>query len=470
MSGNPHFREWMSDRGYAPLPGDYDPSSLGIPAYSNSLVAVVPGDSADSLIARMRSSILGEWEIISDAVRYGLDPGVRIDTGAWDRAIRGYWVFRHGVSPWIGSFDDAAVRETAFEGDRVKKISDCIKAISGHESPGAFLYQPSHELSGIRHNADKESKQKVTAQESGMNPEPAALVRQNIPACAGRLPSSLAKAFRVCGNRSRFGGKNLDRYVAIVSMDGDGMGGLMRGSSANFARWRNILHSDLLKQIEAANDGGSHDPWKSFRPFLDEKRHLFPWVHLFMSESLADFSLRGAPAVTARYGGQCLYFGGDDIVAAFPVRGALAAAREIRDLYRTAFAVQKRTGAVEACAGAYRPRSGERLLTHLGKAATMSAAVVFAPEGEADGALLSYSRKVLDDISKDATGRDAVTIVLKRSVGKPAMASNKWETPGGSSFIDILLGRAASSADEEASSDIRTIADFLRDYDSHDHF
>jgi CRISPR-associated protein Cmr2 len=121
-----------------------------------------------------------------------------------------------------------------------------------------------------------------------------------------------------------------------------------------------------------------------------------------------------------------LYAGGDDVLAALPPRGAMAAARELRDLYRSPFVVRAADGAVRTCGGVVRPAAGETLLAHPGGAATMSAAVLFWPEGP-PGDQVEEARRLVDDEAKERAGRDAVAVAVRGPSGAARVAARKWD-------------------------------------------
>jgi len=62
----------------------------------------------------------------------------------------------------------------------------------------------------------------------------------------------------------------------------------MMGETENFARWREALHSFPEKGAER-NIAGRKGAIS--RKILEDRRHVTPSVHQFLSESLADFLL-----------------------------------------------------------------------------------------------------------------------------------------------------------------------------------
>jgi len=98
--------------------------------------------------------------------------------------------------------------------------------------------------------------------------------------------------------------------------------------------------------------------------------------------------------------GVTVYAGGDDVLAMLPVREALACAEELARAFTDAFQ------------------------TTVNRRATLSAAVVFAHVRMPVGGVLHLARQLLDDVAKDANGRDSVTV----TVAKPGGESCRWTT------------------------------------------
>ncbi|MBI2899326.1 MAG: type III-B CRISPR-associated protein Cas10/Cmr2 [Planctomycetes bacterium] len=158
---------------------------------------------------------------------------------------------------------------------------------------------------------------------------------------------------------------------------------------------------------------------------LHGPRDVTPSYHLALSEALAEFSLHSVPYVLKKHGGVSIYGGGDDVVAILPVANAIRAAREIRDLYRTPFAIRKADGAVAACPSPWSPAPGEVLITNPGDAATISAAVTLVNAKEPVMGLMEEARLLLDDVAKEKAGRDALAVAHRAS---GAVVWGRWES------------------------------------------
>ena len=129
---------------------------------------------------------------------------------------------------------------------------------------------------------------------------------------------------------------------------------------------------------------------------------------------------REAPEIVRKHDGVTVYAGGDDVLAMLPAPEALRCAELLAGSYRSAF--DERPGA------------------------TLSAAVAFAHVRLPLGAALAEAHRLLDDVAKEANGRDS----LAAGVLKPGGLNCQWVTAwtgrrpdGGSSSAVELLARLA---------------------------
>ena len=139
-----------------------------------------------------------------------------------------------------------------------------------------------------------------------------------------------------------------------------------------------------------------------------------------VGKALAAFT-RAAPGIVRKHDGVTVYAGGDDVLAMLPAPEALSCTASLADSYRSAF--QERSGA------------------------TLSAAVAFAHVRLPLGAALVEAHRLLDDIAKEANGRDSLAV----GVLKPGGLNCQWVTTwirrrpdGGSSSAAELLNRLAA--------------------------
>jgi len=118
-----------------------------------------------------------------------------------------------------------------------------------------------------------------------------------------------------------------------------------------------------------------------------------------LSESLAHFT-RAVPRVVEEHHGFLIYAGGDDVLAILPLEDALPCAAACRATYQKAFG---------------------------GQTATISAAIEYAHMKLPLTMILRDAHKLLDDVAKDTTGRDAVAC----RVWKPGGQQQTWAMPWG---------------------------------------
>ncbi len=123
-----------------------------------------------------------------------------------------------------------------------------------------------------------------------------------------------------------------------------------------------------------------------------------------LSEALADFTSR-VPKIVRENNGFLVYAGGDDVLAILPLEDAMGCALACRKAYMQIFADKK----VEQ--GKY----------------SISAAIEYAHMKLPLTMILKDAHKLLDDVAKDATGRDA----LACRVWKPGGEQQTWAMPWG---------------------------------------
>lgn len=108
-----------------------------------------------------------------------------------------------------------------------------------------------------------------------------------------------------------------------------------------------------------------------------------------------------ARSLVREHDGVTVYAGGDDVMAMLPAESALRCAQALSQAYRGAFRSDR-----------------------LPVAATLSAAVVFAHIRYPLGRVIETAHQLLDDVAKDANGRDSVVA----SVLKPSGKNCEWVT------------------------------------------
>ena len=119
-----------------------------------------------------------------------------------------------------------------------------------------------------------------------------------------------------------------------------------------------------------------------------------------VGKALSAFTGR-VTGIVNQHDGVVVYAGGDDVMAMLPVPRALACAALLSQAYASAFRDADATAA-----------------------ATLSAAVVFAQIRVPLGTVLNEARRLLDDVAKDANGRNSLAV----GVLKPGGLNCQWVT------------------------------------------
>jgi len=124
------------------------------------------------------------------------------------------------------------------------------------------------------------------------------------------------------------------------------------------------------------------------------------------TKALSNFSI-GVPDIVGQHNGVTIYAGGDDVLAMLPLDCALKCASQLAKAYQAEFT--SKIGAEAA------------------KQATLSGAVVYAHYHVPLRDVLKTAHHMLDDVAKDATGRDSLAIAVFKSSGITAQWSAPWE-------------------------------------------
>lgn len=191
-----------------------------------------------------------------------------------------------------------------------------------------------------------------------------------------------------------------------------------------------------LKQVYCARDatGRSPGPPPAFYALLlADGDRLGKLVGRLGGEpvgwALAAFT-RAVPDVVRDHDGVAVYAGGDDVLAMLSMPRAIACASALSDRYRTAFADQQKESR-----------------------ATLSAAVVFAPVRHPLGAVVAEARRLLDDVAKDANGRDSLAAAVLKNSGTYCRWVTTWtrrsldgESRPAADLLDRLTGPPGGDA------------------------
>lgn len=248
----------------------------------------------------------------------------------------------------------------------------------------------------------------------------------------GQMPSTLdlAAAHWVAGLKGSESALEALRAAAEALLDGSDRGlGLLRCVRETRSQALVNLHSSALfshvrentklcpdrgrvkavtQAIKAAGQDGEPSPFyaillmdgDSLGRLLQSDPNAPPKI----SRALNDFTSR-VPALVDRHNGFLIYAGGDDVLALLPLEDALGCAAAIRSAYLAAF--QQAFG-----------RDG---------CSTLSAAITFAHVKIPLTRVLRDSHHLLDDVTKDATGRDALAVRVLKPSGEALQWARPWE-------------------------------------------
>jgi CRISPR-associated protein Cmr2 len=126
-----------------------------------------------------------------------------------------------------------------------------------------------------------------------------------------------------------------------------------------------------------------------------------------VSDALHVFSTN-VSQIVGNHLGVTIYAGGDDVLAMLPIQTALACAMQLADEYR---------GAFMNCL------KNETISRH----ATLSGALVYAHYRTPLQQLQKTAHHLLDNVAKDATGRDSLAIAVYKSSGITAQWAAPWD-------------------------------------------
>jgi len=186
-------------------------------------------------------------------------------------------------------------------------------------------------------------------------------------------------------------------YYAIVKLDGDDLGGWLRGDKSPTVR--QVMHPDLVRYYEGLGENTMAG--------LDAKRPVSPALHAAISTALANFALRVVPEVVKKHRGTVVYSGGDDTLVLLPASEALACALELRTAYTSD----------------YHHENGREYLM-MGSRATLSGGVVVAHAKDDLRLALQDARRAEKQAKQ--SGRDAFSITIRRRSGEHASAVCPW--------------------------------------------
>ncbi len=212
---------------------------------------------------------------------------------------------------------------------------------------------------------------------------------------ADRCPAQLWNLIRDARRPEQFGKPPV--YYAILKLDGDDLGGWLRGE--NSPTVREVMHPDLVSYYE--NTG------ELAKAGLDAKRPVGPALHAAISSALSNFALHVVPNVVRKYHGTVIYSGGDDTLMLLPVTTALQCASELREAY----------------VSDWYDADGRKLLM-MGSRATLSGGLVVV-HAKDDLHLALQSARDAEEQAKES-GRDALALTIRRRSGEHTSAICPW--------------------------------------------
>ncbi len=198
-------------------------------------------------------------------------------------------------------------------------------------------------------------------------------------------------------------------YYAILKLDGDDLGGWLRG--ANSPPVRKVMHPDLVQYYEGLG--------QATKAGLDAPRPVGPALHAAISTALASFALHVVPHVVEKHHGAVIYSGGDDTLVLLPVSTVLRCALELQQVYTTDW---------------YTKDHREYLM--MGARATLSGGLVVV-HAKDDLRLALQDARRAEKQAKES-GRDALAITVRRRSGEHTTAVTPW------SFVPAVAGWTAA--------------------------
>jgi CRISPR-associated protein Cmr2 len=194
-------------------------------------------------------------------------------------------------------------------------------------------------------------------------------------------------------------------YYAILKLDGDDLGGWLRGEKS--PKVRAVMHPTLVSYYEGLGEQA--------RAGLDAKRPVGPALHATISTALSNFALRAVPAIVRKHHGTTIYSGGDDTLVLLPVSKALTCALELRAAYMSNWwRADRNSGEAD--------RNREYIM--MGSRATLSGGLVVV-HAKDDLRLALQDARRTEELAKDA-GKDALGITIRRRSGEHTSAICRW--------------------------------------------
>ena len=269
------------------------------------------------------------------------------------------------------------------------------------------------------------------------NASVAGAVQAFVEACNRARVGSSEKETRIRGISERLAGKS-DVWGKFVDLDGAVFHEDAIRNSSYGADDKNKLVS-ALKDIQKATgrvaspfyamllmDGDSMGRLLGGRSNEEKKK---------ISAALGAFSRR-VPEIVRQHDGRLIYCGGDDVFALLPLARAVDCARACREAYLDAFRKQA---------------------SFVGPEGTISGAIVYAHFHVPLTTVVRGSHRLLDEVAKEKTGRDALACQVFKPGGIHLTWAMPWKTlliqdedqQAAITLLEKVLGRFGDRADAE---------------------
>lgn len=187
-------------------------------------------------------------------------------------------------------------------------------------------------------------------------------------------------------------------YYAVLKLDGDDLGGWLRGEKS--PKVREVMHPALVSYYEGLGEQA--------RVGLDARRPVGPALHAAISTALANFALDVVPEIVRMHHGTTIYSGGDDTLVLLPACQALPCVYELRQGFTSDF---------------YKKSGREYLM--MGSRATISGGLVIV-HAKDDLRLALQDARRAEDQAKEA-GKNALTITIRRRSGEHTSVVCPWD-------------------------------------------
>lgn len=227
---------------------------------------------------------------------------------------------------------------------------------------------------------------------------------------------------RVLGRIEKAIGGRVERYYALLLMDGDRLGAWLSGE--NTLTFGQAFHTRV-------NAGLANYRHPALDRYLQVRRPVSPSRHMAISSALNGFALDLVRhVVESDCLGKVLYAGGDDVMAMLGVRDLFKAMALLRTAYSGGLppdgVMPKNQSELRLEGGFVRHR--ERLYQVMGKNATASCGAVIAHH-QAPLAAVMRELRAAEQRAKNEGGRDAFSITVIKRSGGALRLTEKWGEP-----------------------------------------